>query len=174
MSDEALGKYFQFDEADLFANRNGYLTPKQQTRLAKEAKWQAQGSLIWGLIFVGAAIFPFPIMYLAGALSDFGCFGLLWVMLWGGFAFYMIRSSFSKPDLSVQKAEGPINIVKTESYNSTTHMTSDDYELHVGGHEFDVESEIADYMMQGNVYAIYYTVDPEEILSVEQLGKAKG
>ena len=31
-NEEEIRKYFDFDDADLFANRNGYLSPKQQSR----------------------------------------------------------------------------------------------------------------------------------------------
>ncbi len=176
MSDEQLKKYFEFDEGDLNANRNGYLTPKQQTRLAKEAKAQAGCSLFLGIILLGVAVVPILILYFSGAFAFFGVAGLAWLIwpiVWGAIAFFIIRGSFSKPNLMVQKAEGPINIVKTESYNSSTHTTSEDYEMHVGGQTFDVDSDLADYMMQGDTYAIYYTEDPREIISVEQLAKAK-
>lgn len=176
MNDEQLKKYFEFDEGDLNANRNGYLTPKQQTRLAKEAKSQEGCSLFLGILLLFVAVVPILILYFSGAFAFFGLAGLAWLIwpiVWGAVAFFLIRGAFSKPNLAVQKAEGPINIVKTESYSTQTHTTSHHYELHVGGQEFEVDSVLADYMMQGDVYAIYYTENPEEIISVEQLAKAK-
>jgi hypothetical protein len=74
---------------------------------------------------------------------------------------------------SLQKAEGPINIVKVEKYNYTTHTQSENYELHVGGEEFDCDSELADIMMQGDIYAIYYIKETKEIMSAEMLAKGK-
>jgi hypothetical protein len=176
LEDQQLRKYFEFDEGDLNANRNGYLTPKQQTRLAKEAKAQAGCSLFLGILLLGVAVVPILILYFSGAFAFFGAAGLVWLIwpiAWGTVAFFRIRGSLSKPNIAVQKAEGPINIVKTESYSSSTHTTSVDYELHVGGQTFDVDSDLADYMMQGDIYAIHYTQDPREIISVEQLTKAK-
>ena len=53
------------------------------------------------------------------------------------------------------------------------------YELHIGGRTFEVGSSLADVMMQGSVYAVYYAdfnlEDKEdEILSVDLLSKASG
>jgi hypothetical protein len=46
--------------------------------------------------------------------------------------------------------------------------------MHIGARTFDVTSDLAGFMMQGDVYAIYYTRGSEkEILSTELISKAK-
>ncbi len=174
MSDEQLKKYFEFDEGDLNANRNGYLTPNQQMRLAKQAH---RGCYVFiGILLLGVAVAPILILFFSGTFAIFpkaGYSWLSWPVIWGAIAIYMIRRAFSKRNLAVQKAEGPINIVKTESDDSSTDTTSEDYEMHVGGEEFEVDSDLVDFMRQGDVYAIYYIQNPQQIISVEQLAKAK-
>jgi len=188
MNDDLLRKYFDFDEADLFANRNGALTAKQQTRLAEEEKFWNKLSLIGGLFLLGVAILPGLIIGFAVApcISDY-CSGwplslrlfliimvLTWAPIWGFFGIRLVRSALSTRNYSLlQKAEGPINIVKVESYSSSTHTHHEDYELHVGGKEFDIDSELVDIMMQGDIYAIYYLEETKEIMSVEMLAKGK-
>jgi hypothetical protein len=186
--DELLRKYFDFDEADLFVNRNGALTSKQQTRLTEEEKLWNKISLIGGLFLLSVAILPSLMIGLgvAPCISDY-CSGwplslrlflismvLIWMPIWGYFGIRVTRNALSTHNYSsLQKAEGPINIVKVESYNINTHTQKEDYELHVGGEEFDGDSELADIMMQGDIYAIYYIKETKEIMSAEMLAKGK-
>ena len=54
--------------------------------------------------------------------------------------------------------------------------TSVYHELHIGGKEFSVDEGLADVMMQGDEYIIYYDMDNDEIgniLSAELISKAK-
>ena len=186
--DELLRKYFDFDEADLFANRNDALTPKQQTRLAEEEKLWGKISLIGGLILLSVAILPSIMIGLAVAPcisnmcsewpSSLRLFlismVLIWMPIWGYYGIRVTRNALSTHNSSLlQKVEGSINIVKVESYNINTHAQKEDYELHVGGEEFDCDSELADIMMQGDIYAIYYIKDTKEIMSAEMLAKGK-
>jgi len=50
MDDQALRDYFQFDEYDLTANRNGEYSEKQKQRLAKQDKGRFNTELIIGLV----------------------------------------------------------------------------------------------------------------------------
>ena len=173
MNDDLLRKCFNFDEADLFANRNGYLTPRQQVRLAEDEQFTKNLFLIIGYILLAAAILPYLIIWLTRAPWEFWLiWSLTWVPLWSFLGIYVIRLArpTSKSNL-LKTVEGPINIVKVESYNNTTRTTSDDYELHIGGVEFDVDSELADVMMQGDTYAVYYLEGTKDIMSLELLAK---
>lgn len=188
MNDEQLRKYYDFDEGDLFANRNGYLSPRQQKRLAEDEAFWKKILLIIGIVLLIVAFLPILII----GLSAISCIADL-CSEWPSSlrAFYIVLVLLLTPTLlflgvrvtrgalklpkssSVQKAEGPINIVKVESYNPTTHANSDNYELHVGGEEFDEESELADIMMQGDIYAIYYIKETKTIMSAEMLASGK-
>ncbi len=175
MSDAQLQKYFEFDEADLFANRTGALSNKQRKRLVENARAASKLFLIVGIVImvigVGVSLIP-----LSGPADVW--FLVIWGVIWTGlglfFGISLIRwGRPGKNDLTVCKAEGPVNIVKEETYNSTMKQNVESYELHSGGVTFDVEGDLADVMMQGDTYAIYYTEGLKEILSVEELRRRK-
>lgn len=188
MDDDALQKYFNFDEGDLFANRNGYLTDRQIKRLTEDEMFGNKFARILGLFLLIVALIP----ALVTALSIAPCLHdlcadwpqparvfpivliALWTPVWGYFGIRLIRSGSSiQIDTTLKKAEGPVNLVKVESYNYTTHTPTEDYELHVGGEEFDADSDLADILMQGDIYAIYYIEKTKNILSAEMLVKGK-
>jgi hypothetical protein len=188
MEDENIQRIFNFDEADLQANRDGHFTDKQRKRLVAEDKGvkgcnTAGGIMLIliGLIGVGIALVSYPVMK-SGGLGFTISFGLIWPLVWGGLGFFFLKSSLQKTVVKLQRVEGPVNIVKSvrSSYSSTTHTSSSYtvYELHVGGRSFDVPKSLPDAMMQGDVYAIYYadfgpTGDvKKEVISAELLSRA--
>lgn len=108
-------------------------------------------------------------------------FGCIWPLVWGGLGFASANRALAKMEVKVKKAEGPINIVKSirQEYNSSTrrHSEFSIHELRVGKRVFEVEPEIADSMMQGDIYAVYYAdiniEDSEDpILSAEFIRKS--
>jgi hypothetical protein len=190
MVTKELMDYFKFDEADLAANKIGQLTDKQKLRLSSDAKSGRKWGIIGGLLFLGVAAI-FPIAFFGNCLFGGNCktdpgtgaliggivligVNLIWVGIWGGIGVVLIKSIFSKQEYKLKLAEGPINIVKELSSDSHHHEIVD-YELHVGGQVFDVDSDLADFMMQGDVFAFYYLADsnnedePMEVLSVEKV-----
>ena len=192
MSDPQLMKFFDFDESELHANRNGRLSEKQKARLAKDEKSRKGCAVTGGILLFGVALVGLTIAVAAvpaiinedrgAAIAVGAAFGCLWPLVWGGLGFAQMRGAFSKMEVQVKKVEGPVNIVKTirEEYNPSTEIHSEYsvYELRVGKRVFEIESEIADTMMQGDVYAVYYAdiniEDSEDpILSAELLEKAK-
>ncbi len=192
MKSEELMKYFNFDESELDANRNGRLSEKQSIRLQKKETRAKKGSIGLGVVYLVIAILGPSIAiganFLAvkeepGLVIGFAImFGLIWPLIWGAIGSIFVRRAFEKMNVKVKKVRGPINIVKAirEEYNSSTKLHSEYsvHELHVGKRTFEVESEIADVMMQGDVYAVYYAdinIESSEdpILSVELLEQAK-
>jgi hypothetical protein len=188
MLSQELMKYFNFDEADLAANKMGQLTDKQKMRLSSDAKSGRTWGIAGGLLFLGVAAI-FPLAFFGKCLFGGDCqtdgagwiitgvlifVNLIWVGIWGGIGVILIKSLFSKQEYKLKLAEGPINIVKEVSSDSHHHEVVE-YELHVGGQVFDVDSSLADFMMQGDVYAFYYLADsnnqdePMEVLSVERV-----
>lgn len=192
MADPQLAQLFNFDESDLQSNRSGRLSDKQKTRLEKTEKSSRGCNSILGfflvgisLVGVGIAVSAAPAIWQeerGAAIALIFGFGIIWPLIWGGLGAVSIRRSFAKVEIKVKKAEGPINIVREthSSYNSATKTNSEHtiYELHVGRKTFEVDSELADVIMQGDVYAVYYAdynvEDTEdEILSAEFLQKGK-
>jgi MFS family permease len=178
MVDQALMDYFKFDMADLNANQHGQFTEKQKSRIFTEDKssrtWSRLGG--FGLMFIGAIGFAGAV---AGWIADsdwgfrigFGIgFGVIWPLIWGGIGAALVKSSFSKHEFKLAKVQGRVNIVRRESYSSEHHTTSIYHELHIGGQEFNVQEDMADVLMQGDEYILYYIADSSEILSAERAG----
>ncbi len=180
MNDALLKKYFEFDEADLFANRSGSLTGKQRKRLVENDKFVRKVFLIAGIVILGIAILPSLIIWLNSRPTEdksvmfLIIWSIVWIPLWTFFGVKVIRMGEPHKDLTVTKAEGKVNVVKEESYNSSMKRTVDNYELHIGGRTFEVDSELADVIMQGDTYAVYYIGGTDEILSVEKIADHKG
>ena len=183
-------KLLNFDESELQVNRNGRLSEKQKARLIKEEKSQkgcavTGGVLLFGIALIGVAV---AVIFVPAIINEdrtaaiaFGAaFGCFWPLVWGGIGFAQMSGAFAKMEVEVKKAAGPVNIVSVirESYNSSTKMHSEYsvYELRVGKRIFEVESELANLMMQGDVYAMYYAefnlAEKEpEVLSAELIEK---
>jgi hypothetical protein len=189
MAGEQLMTYFKFSEADLAANKQGQFTDSQKARLVKEDRSDRTGSIIWGGLLLLIGLIGIVIAVAAGIADPdwgfrigFGCgFGVIWPLVWGGIGVMLMNRAFAKFSVQLLRAEGPVNIVKAE--RSSTSTDSDGFshtthywvtELHIGGKSFDVTSDLADIMMQGDTYAIYHTEGSEnDILSAELLSKAR-
>ena len=188
MTDQKLMDYFKFDQGDLTANKNGQFTDPQKARLVKEDKRDRTGSLIGGGFLFLIALVGIVIAVVAGmADPDWGFrigfglgFGCIWPLCWGGVGYLILNRAFAKFQVQLKRALGPVNIIKAErtststdsdGFSHTSHYFV--YELHVGGQSFDVDSSLADIMMQGDTYAVFYTEGSEnDILSAELISKA--
>ncbi len=179
MIDQQLMDYFKFDLDDLHANEQGQFTDKQRARLIKEDKSNRTWSMIGGgglfliaLIGLGGAILAVTNDSDLGFQIGFGLgFGCVWPLIWGGIGYFVIRNALTKHEIKLAKVQGKVNIVRSESYNSENHTTSVYHELHIGGHEFSVDGDLADVMMQGDEYTLYYIDGSSEILSAEKMSK---
>jgi hypothetical protein len=171
MIDEELQKYFDLDEADLFANRSGVLTGKQRKRLEGEARFSRKVFLIAGIVIFGIALLPSIILLFAKVPVTFLIiWSILWIPTWSFIGIKVIRiGSPKKTDFDLKCVEGKVNIIREDNYNTTTKRNETDYELHIGRVTFDVDSDLADIMMQGDTYAIYYIEGTKDILSVEKI-----
>ena len=196
MYDDALEKRFDFDDAELELNRNGSLSARQVARLQKEARAGNVISAIQGLLCLGVAVFP-PLIFVFvmivdpssksdGFMIPFSIiFSCLWVPSWGIAGLWLILRMFLKPNYPVTKAEGPVDILK-DTHLDARDNASYTYNLGVGEvYFFGVGSDIADYVKQDDVYAIYYVITAKErryryhsdppvrkIMSLEKLANA--
>jgi len=173
MSNSDLQRYFGFDEADLYANRSHVLTSKRKKRMIENAKFTNKVFLFAGLaiiiagILIGVFLF-FTITQIIFTIS----FGVMVLVISVIVGIGVIRmGSRSREDFDLKSVEGRINIIKEDNY--TTKPPTTDYELHIGGVTFDVESDLADIMMQGDSYAIYYLKGAKEIVSAEKIKPEK-
>ena len=170
MDDQALRDYFDFDDADLAANRNGELSEKQQQKLIKERKSQLNASLKAGtpllvltLIFLLASIFFFRAMGAAVIVT------ILCMLLSGAFAFLFLNSALKdlkagapEKDAKVKKVEGPVRV--TEMLHGQCAF------LHARGGNWEIDDTCADCIHPGDVYAVYSNGEGE-LLSLEWISK---
>ncbi|MBI5653610.1 MAG: hypothetical protein HZC40_24655 [Chloroflexi bacterium] len=192
MNDQSLMTCFDFDQAELEINRQRRLSQKQKARLEKQEHRAKGCNVFLGIILFGVALIGIILAIVGGiGFSQIGLvpaivwgivWGGIWPLIWGGLGLMMVKRAFAKMSVQVKHVQGPINIVKAirEHYDSDSNTTSEYavYELRVGGRTFEVESETADLMMQGDVYAVHYAdINIEEsedpILSVELIEHTK-
>lgn len=170
MEDPKLEAYFQFDQSDLQANRDGQFSERQRTRLAENDRRIQRR---WGLRSI-----PFLLIAALGPVLAFGpgdffdwswkfLWGVVWTGIWGAIGLVMLGSFLSKPkQMVLARASGKVNIAPDRTYRSALR-------LHIGRHAFDALDDIADVMMQGDEYIVYYERDWEEIVSAERVVEAK-
>ncbi len=183
MDNQKLKEYFNFDEGDLNANRNGLLTEKQKTRLTAELKSARAKKTRWayfifflaaiGLV-VGVRIWFIPATGLGlGLRIGFTIgFGIVWTVIYGVIGMIFLPPA-AYTDMEVAIETGRVNIVKAQSYNSNTHTTDIRYDLYIGSRRFVVDSRIGNVLIQGDVYTVYYLKNSGKIVSAEFISIAK-
>jgi hypothetical protein len=187
MQDQKLQDYFQFDEADLQANRSGVFSDKQKKELSTDQSSTVQrrrragavflglGILLW-LILIGFLIFKGSgyLMQNAVLLICPGPGGLVFLLA----SIFVFRSTGTvRENYQLKKVAGPVNIIQAEreiAGNASRHHFV--HELHIGGVTFDVLPDLPNIMMQGDVYAAYYTEPNDDfsgrVWSAELVSKA--
>lgn len=197
MSDLELRKYFEFDEADLQANRLGKLSKKQELKFQADKAAHKKSTLKFVLYMAlfGLALSAFILvgripggLTLANLESQFsqnpqsilGAIFIPWILP-GIFIVGALWLSRMKLDFSVMKAEGKVKFVKVEkrerqkiASGNTSYRTVEEYELRVGPKAFEnVDEELLNSIEDGDLYVFYYTKDAEQILSCELISKGK-
>ena len=189
MDDQKLKSIFEFDEVDLQANRDGYLSQKQKSNILKRINYFTKNGIKYalGVIVIGLGIVvidlgissvrhaPHPDSGLFIVAGVFFLLGLLMLLL--------LTSESGSTYLSndtVKKVEGPANIIKAERTRTSGDKRANSslehyfvYELHIGDKAFDVDESLANVIMQKDEYALYYDDFNGKILSAEFVSKAK-
>lgn len=190
MTDLELQKFFEFNESDLFANRAGRLSPKQQEKINETEKGTSQIFFWAGVVFILIALVAtyaivkpsFEYGFAVGGLTDLIGPAIGLAIAWGILGFLAVgsfRLSRSKFDSSVQHVEGKVNFVKVEKEEWTestdgirSSRTVEEYELRVGKVAFeDVNEELLTIIEEGDTYSLYYTKETKDILSCEFINK---
>lgn len=192
MTDLELQKFFEFNESDLFANRAGKLSSKQQEKINETEKGASQIFFWAGVVFILMALGAtygivkpaFQRGFAVDGLTDLIGPAVGLAIAWGILGFLAIgsfRLSRSKFDSSVQHVEGKVNFVKVEKEEWTestdgirSSKTVEEYELRVGRVAFeDVDEELLNIIEEGDTYTFYYTKETKDILSCEFINKGK-
>ncbi len=197
MTDE-LKTFWNFDDADLAANRNGQLTEKQQKFLVGEHKTQ-RGVFIGvgaalALIFCCLPVLLFgargllPLLF-SGLPSDptemipliaMGGFGLVFFVIIGVViaavvGFYLLRAN-KKAELTVKTAKGTVTYTWGTKRVRTPGSKVRNYEdvrvlhLNISDKKFEVKETLQDIIKANETWVIYYTSEPFKFLSGEKSG----
>lgn len=195
---ETIEQFWNFDDADLGANRLGQLTEKQKKYLTGEHKSQKN-------VFIGVGLalpiifFCLPLLILGtrmilpmlldgGDFSDMteilpaaamGGFGLLFggtiiVVVGAVVAIYMIRAS-KKADISVKRAEGEVTYswgtkrVRNPGNKARPYDDVRVLHLSLGEKKFEVHKDLQEIVKEGENWIVYYTSYPFKFLSAEQV-----
>ena len=176
MNEQKLREYFDFDEADLDANRKGYLSEKQLKQVEESTRPRLSFELIAGSILflvAGAGIFGgVRIIFTGSNVIErivFGLLlGLLWPYVWGKMGLALINFSRPKKNVRVKVERGRLKFFEHKSPDTIAY-----YELRVGGRVIEVEDDLTDMVAQGDSYAIYYLEKSKGLLSLEHISKGK-
>ncbi|MBL8089206.1 MAG: hypothetical protein JNJ43_02685 [Anaerolineales bacterium] len=175
MSENQIKGYFAFDDSDLIANRAGRLSPKQEKKIISNDQFANRVILGFFLVCLAFTLF-FAYKVFSDSTSIPSWVGLILAMFFGSL---FSRGLFTKVDYSVQKVEGEVQFVKVEKLSGSAtdpmhkRQKVSSYEMHIGGESFSNANPALIEIMQGDVYAVYYTKTTRQILSVEFIAKGK-
>lgn len=185
---KVLRKFYEFDDDDLYANRQYRLSDRQRKGMDDRAAFVKKGGTklaiyLYGLTALFACIMIPLGLLLVLALNDWknGLMALgasaLWIVIFGGMGLFMQFVGNPKPGQSnaVRGVSGPVSLSQEERQSSGHHGTGH-YTVHfmtVGGATFELDDELVGKIKEGENYAIYYSNYPSGadgmILSMESL-----
>lgn len=191
MSEAKLKELWNFDDADVGANRLGKLTDKQKSFLTGEHKSQSKVFLGVGaavlfiflclpLLFGARTILP---LVLSGDVNTLptltngmglGFVGAVAVPIAIVFGIYLLRAN-KKADISVKRVEGNVKYTwGTKRVRTPTSSTSKWHHvkvlhLNLGDKKFEVKESMQEVIKEDDHWTIYYTSYPFKFLSAEKL-----
>ena len=162
----------RFTEEDLEANRDGYLTKEQRSKLNRDRRsWK-----IFLVLALAAAPFG-TIMAIVDGIrihdtfsSRVGIIGLLWIVVFGAIVYLW----FKKKALDRDLLKGDVVVVEGTVQTGRRFLRqrgSPPYFLNVEGISWNVDTYIVFGFANGDPYAIYYAPHSKTMLSAEWLGK---
>jgi hypothetical protein len=164
MDNQALQEYFDFDENDLAANRNGEFSAKQKQKISSEYKENADDGLRLGVPTAALAfiLLIVNIIFFKKLGSD-AITTVIFMVICAGLGFYGLRNAYNtrKIDFSkfpVEKVTGP---VRTEYGNSAKSF------IHIGEQQFEIDQQLASSLKDGDTYTFYINSRDGGVLSVE-------
>ena len=171
---EQIRIYFNFDQADLDANRYGQFSAKQKQKRDKLAK--GTNRFIWVLILLDLGGLVWSI---TSAIQSDGSW-TKWIgpMVLLGVAIWLFSSTFNKIDQTIEKAEGVVKFVLVKDQTGSVmdsdidRITVESYQMFVGNKIFTNANPALIPHMQDDVYAVYYTNSTRQILSAELISKS--
>ena len=184
-SQEVLFDYFQFDEADLDANRLGAFSDRQKKELKADKKDSKKSFILVGVICLGVGLVVLFLMIghplLQGSRFDWvdvvNMFSTLLITLaFMGVGIYSLYKGMSSADKELEHSIGSVTGGATivEAGRATYHSPYRRrilYELRIGAKEFNTYDGLPKAVTQGDVYTVYFDNADDEIMSVEWVSK---
>lgn len=171
MANAQLMHYFDFNETDLEANRNGVLSEKQSARLERERNQFKASARVVGIIIGIGSLLLLAIIIALGLLDHSQFLEIVIPLLFVaplGFAAFLISGRFNVAPFTVRRLEGPVHL-GTSLQPARRSARRGRFALQVDGHAFTVDPELSKVIRDGDRYRVYYASDWEDILSIEQL-----
>ena len=173
-----LQRHFGFDEVDLMANQNGYLSEKQKktvneySRGGRGIAWFLGSALLIGAVAMAKPTFGW--MSGVRGISNYIEKGFTigsGLFMWAIFLFLSIAGIIlivvgftSMPQYELQSIRGRANLVRgsTGGRHSSVY-----YDLNISGKEFDGDGSLNKIIIQDAEYIVYYTAGAQQIVSIE-------
>ena len=176
MNEQKLREYFDFNETDLEANREGLLSEKQIKHLGAGSK--SKPSPEWGIgailflvaaagMYAGvSAVFKAPSLFERIVFGSL--FGILWPYVWVKLGLGIINFSRPKKNGRVKVERGRLRLSQRKAPDIIAY-----YELTVGERTVEVADDLTGMVSKGDIYAMYYLAKTKGILSLEHISKGK-
>jgi hypothetical protein len=170
MADNHSSRTLQFSDAELDANRDGYMLPSQKQRI-REALDKRFTRLVfagvlmclsswWGVAQLGSGNLPSAIVGVSLIVLH------LWVVYLAYLNFQLTRADMTKNDILM--TEGNIRVtLKFPPYEERR-------VLHINDMKFDVPLEAASALWNGCYHCVYYTPNSKRLLSFERISNDDG
>ena len=164
MDTHPLQDFFDFDESDLAANRNGEFSAKQKQKIASEYQDIANDGLRLGVPTAALAVILLVVnIIFFKKLGSDATTTVAFMLICAGLGTYGLRSAYNtrKLDFSkfpVEKVTGP---VRTEYGNSANSF------IRIGEQQFEIDQQLASSLKDGDIYTFYINSRDGGVLSVE-------
>ncbi|MFN8375308.1 MAG: hypothetical protein U0694_20825 [Anaerolineae bacterium] len=165
MYDEKLARALNFSEAELAANRDGYMTLEQKNRIREVADEQVRFlGCVSGLLLV-LSVFVLPIVLVTnGCALAFGVGVVLTTAAVGRLAYiryHELKADMSKND--VLMTEGHVRL------NQSSELAGDSGSLRLNGLKFMVSYQTLQALRNDDYLCVYYAPNTKRILSAESI-----
>jgi hypothetical protein len=168
MNDHALQDFFDFDESDLAANRNGEFSAKQKQKITSEYQENTNDGLRLGVPTAALAfiLLLVNIIFFKKLGSD-AITTIIFMLICAGLGYYGLRNAYNtrKIDFSrfpVEKVTGPVRIEQANFTNSF---------IHIGEQQFEIDQQLASSLKDGDSYTFFINSRDGGVLSVEGISK---
>lgn len=177
-SPPSLSTILKFNADDLAANRDGYMTVNQRSRLQQETRRFVQKHVAFGLsilLFFGCLL---VVLFQSASISEINLMtictlilGITLTLALPGFLFNeaLGRRRAVRADLYKGHVEAAEGLVALTIYQRGRYSG---LEISVGGETFKAESDVFVAFKNGEPYAVYYAPHSRTLLSAKHLESA--